>query len=53
MCRDPIIEEALALRAAMEKAGSEGWRKAIFESDCKVAIGKIELGNVLDPLVLL
>ncbi|XP_071923288.1 uncharacterized protein [Coffea arabica] len=43
-CSVPVLEEALAIRAAMVKAATEGWEKIIIESDCKVVIDKIEKG---------
>lgn len=40
-CLNAKVEEALALRAAMVEAKKQGWRKVIFESDCKQVVDKI------------
>ncbi|XP_027090288.1 uncharacterized protein [Coffea arabica] len=40
-CSNPKLEEALALRAAMLVAKSQGWRRVEFESDCKQVIDGI------------
>lgn len=40
-CSSAKVEEAMAIRAAMQIAKQQGWKQVEFESDCKQAIDRI------------
>ncbi|CDP14369.1 unnamed protein product [Coffea canephora] len=44
-CSSAKQEEALALRSAMLMAKQQGWRRVVFESDCKQLIDSINSGD--------
>ncbi|XP_071926256.1 uncharacterized protein [Coffea arabica] len=44
-CSSAKQEEALALRAAMLMAKQQGWKRVVFESDCKHLIDSINRGD--------
>ena len=44
-CSSAKQEEALALRSAMLMAKQQGWRRVVFESDCKQLIDSINKGD--------
>ena len=46
---EPAVEEALAIRQALNIAKQKGWRKVLIQSDCKGIIDKINARKAADP----
>ncbi|XP_071906100.1 uncharacterized protein [Coffea arabica] len=46
---EPAVEEALAIRQALNFAKQKGWRKVLIQSDCKGIIDKINARKAEDP----
>ena len=48
---EAMVEEAHAIRIALIKAGTMGWRKIEIQSDCKGVVEKIKTGCRKDPKI--